>query len=197
MSLLNKIITSSLAENKTTRRLQEMSYSAINGQRQEVKDYQPEGVIMPGQMNREKPLDAITKEMIQEFQEQEKAPIMVDGEARVYRKPYFEPLMQIPVETADIEEEGSIIMKNRLLTGRNLKEASNNYMLILGNINALKRDINTFGLTDKKRDDMLSYMRQKEEYKQIMQDLKQDYDRYTYELNRRQQEIEDIKKQND
>jgi cell division protein YceG involved in septum cleavage len=71
MSLLNKIITSSLAENKTTRRLQEISYSAINGERQEVKNYQPEGVIMPGQLNRERPLDAITKEMIQEFQEQE------------------------------------------------------------------------------------------------------------------------------
>jgi hypothetical protein len=39
-------------------------------------------------------------------------------------------------------------------------------------------------------------MRQKEEYMQIMQDLKQDYDTYTYELNKRQQEIKNIEKQN-
>ena len=71
MSLLNKIVNSSIAENRTNRRLHDISYSSINGQRQEVGNYQPEGVVMLGQMNREKPLDAITKEMIQEFQEKE------------------------------------------------------------------------------------------------------------------------------
>ena len=72
MSLLNKIVNSSIAENRTNRRFNDISYSSINGQRQEVGNYQPEGVVMLGQMNREKPLDAITKEMIQEFQEKRK-----------------------------------------------------------------------------------------------------------------------------
>jgi hypothetical protein len=196
MSLLNKIVNSSIAENKTNRRLHEMSYSAINGQRQEAKSYQPEGVVMLGQMNRERPLPAITKEMIQEFQEKEKAPIMVDGEARVYNKPDFEPLMQIPTETQDIEDEGAIILRNRILTARNLQEAINNYMLILQNIKALETDINVFGSNAKKQQELQSLKRQKEEYLNITNDLKKDYETYTYELNRRRELIKDINKRN-
>ena len=64
-SLLDKIITSNLNNNATHKRLEQISYSAINGQRQEEATYKPEGVQMLGQMGREKPLTAITKEMIQ------------------------------------------------------------------------------------------------------------------------------------
>ncbi len=56
-----------------TRRLEQISYSAIDGQRQKDDIYQPEGVQMLGQMGREKPLTAITKEMIKEYQEEEQA----------------------------------------------------------------------------------------------------------------------------
>ena len=78
-SLLDKIITSNLNENLANKRLEQISYSAINGQRQEAGVYQPEGVQMLGQMGREKPLTAITKEMIQEYQEEQNKPVMVDG----------------------------------------------------------------------------------------------------------------------
>ena len=82
-SLLNKIVQSSINENKAEQRLQQIAYSAINGQRQQ--EYQtPEGITMLGQMGREKPLTAITKEMIKEYQEQEQQPFMIDGEARKY-----------------------------------------------------------------------------------------------------------------
>jgi hypothetical protein len=37
---------------------------------------------MFGQLNREKPLSAITREMMQEYQEEQNKPFMVDGEAR-------------------------------------------------------------------------------------------------------------------
>ncbi len=47
------------------------SYSAINEQRLEVQNNQPEGVVILGQMNWEKQLDTITKEMIEGYQKQE------------------------------------------------------------------------------------------------------------------------------
>ena len=67
MQLLYKTVNLSIAENKTIRRLQDISSSAINQQRQEAQKNQAEKVLMLGQMNREKPLDAITRETIQEL----------------------------------------------------------------------------------------------------------------------------------
>ncbi len=88
------------------KRLEQISYSAINGQRQEGGPYQPEGVQMLGQMGREKPLTAITKEMIQEYQEAEKArPYMVDGEARKYMGATYEPEFQFPYENVELIED--------------------------------------------------------------------------------------------
>lgn len=97
--LLNKIVESNLNENAITKRLEQISYSNIDGQRQEAKNYAPEGVQMLGQLDREKPLTAITKEMIKEFQENEVTPIMVDGEARQYRPADYDPnLVSSPEE---------------------------------------------------------------------------------------------------
>jgi hypothetical protein len=45
MSLLNKIVDSSLAENKAIRKLHNISYSAINGERQEVKIINLKGLL--------------------------------------------------------------------------------------------------------------------------------------------------------
>jgi len=196
MTLLNKIVNTGIAENNTIKRLHDISYSAINGQRQEVKNYQPEGVVMLGQLNKEKPLEAITKEMILDYQEREKAPIMVEGEARVYAKPEFEPLLQIPTETKDIEEEAIIIMKNRLLTGRNIKEATSVYVNLIQAIDKLKTNINVFGLTQQKKDTLLSYERMKDEYLKEINKLKMDYERYTVEMNRRRDILKNIIKDN-
>ena len=43
-SLLDKIISSNLNENAINKRLEQISYSAINGQRQKETNYAPEGV---------------------------------------------------------------------------------------------------------------------------------------------------------
>ena len=67
MQLLYKTVNLSIAESKTIRRLQDISYSAISQQRQEAQKNQAERVMMLGQMNRDKPLDAITRETIQEL----------------------------------------------------------------------------------------------------------------------------------
>ncbi len=60
MSLLDKIITSSLKDNATKKRSEQISVSAMNGQRQSEQTFKPEGVQVFGQMGREKPLSAIT-----------------------------------------------------------------------------------------------------------------------------------------
>jgi hypothetical protein len=54
---------------------------------------------MMGQMGREKPQTAITKEMIQEHQDSEQArPYMVDGEARIYMGADYVPQFPVPFE---------------------------------------------------------------------------------------------------
>ena len=96
-ALLDNIIKSNLKDQAITRRLEQISYSAIDGQRQKEDIYQPEGVQMLGQMGREKPLTAITKEMIKEYQEEEQAkPFMIDGEARKYMGATYDPQFPVP-----------------------------------------------------------------------------------------------------
>jgi hypothetical protein len=46
---------------------------------------------MLGQFNKEKILSATTREMIQEYQEEQNKSFMVDGEARKYMKADYEP----------------------------------------------------------------------------------------------------------
>lgn len=105
-SLLDKIISSNLNENAINKRLEEISYAAINGQRQTEGTYKPEGVQMLGQLGREKPLEAITKEMIQQYQEDEQAkPYMVDGEARQYLGATYEPQFEKPFENMRTVDE--------------------------------------------------------------------------------------------
>ena len=105
-SLLDKIISSNLNENAINKRLEEISYAAINGQRQTEGTYKPEGVQMLGQLGREKPLEAITKEMIQQYQEDEQAkPYMVDGEARQYLGATYEPQFETPFENMRTVDE--------------------------------------------------------------------------------------------
>jgi len=96
-TLLNKIVKSGIDENKDIQQAEQTAYDAINGQRQQ-ENQQPEGITMLGQLNREKPLSAITREMIQEYQEEQKKPFMVDGEARKYMKADYEPDIKQPTD---------------------------------------------------------------------------------------------------
>jgi hypothetical protein len=120
-SLLDKIMTSNLNDNLLNQRLEQISYSAINGQRQEETTYIPEGVRMLGQMGREKPLTDITKQMIEEYQEEQNKPIMVDGEARIYMKPDYEPILKLPVNIEDYKDEMRVIYKKSSCYIKNTK----------------------------------------------------------------------------
>jgi len=149
MSLLNKIITSSLAENKAIEKLHDISYSAINGQRQEFKNFQPEGLIMPGQLNREKPLPAITKEMIEDYHQKEQelltAPNMVDGRPMKYRGVNYELDLEAPVETKVLVEDTSELVGDRVYVSKDIAALNDEIKKTDENIKKMKSEMDEFG----------------------------------------------------
>jgi len=149
MSLLEKIVNSSLAENKTNRILADMSYSAINGQRQEVKNNQPEGVVMLGQMNREKPLEAITKEMIEDFHQKEQelinAPNMVDGIPMKYKSMDYELLLKKPKDTQNLINYTQQLIGERAKISNDMKILNSEIKKTDETIKKLNYEINEYG----------------------------------------------------
>lgn len=144
-TLLNKIVESSIVENKDIQQAEQTAYDAINGQRQQ-ENQQPEGITMLGQLNREKPLSAITREMIQEYQQEQNKPIMIDGEARKYMKADYEPSFPVPFdELKSTDEIDSLITRYR--QGR--EDVSNK----IGNIDRLIKETNNYILLLKKNVD--------------------------------------------
>ncbi len=131
------------------KRLEQISYSAINGQRQEAGIYQPEGVQMLGQMGKEKPLTAITKEMIQEYQEEQNKPVMVDGEARKYMKADYEPQLQVPFENLKTTDEIDAIItryrQGRTDISNEIANSDSEIQEINNNVLTLKKEIDEKG----------------------------------------------------
>lgn len=180
--LLNKIVESNLNENAITKRLEQISYSNIDGQRQKAINYAPEGVQMLGQLDREKPLTAITKEMIKEFQENEVSPIMVDGEARQYRPADYEPLLQEPVDISDIKDDIRVLYKNKIATANTIKDAEENMKALDEYYKAFIRDINIFGMNIAKKEEKDKLERDKITLKMEYDKLRNDYDTIDYEI---------------
>jgi hypothetical protein len=195
-SLLDKIITSNLNENAVNKRLEQISYSAIDGQRQTGTPYAPEGVQMLGQMGREKPLEAITKEMIKEYQEEEQKPFMVDGEARKYAKADYQPILQVPQSLDDIKDDMRIIYKNKVATAKTIKDADEYLKTADEYYRGLIRDINVFGMTDAKRVEKEKTERHILQERMKYDQLRNQMDKYEYELKRLIDEGKEIKRQN-
>ena len=149
MSLLNKIIKSSLAENKAIERSHDISYSAINGQRQEFKNYQAEGVIMPGQLNREKPLDAITKEMIEDYHQKEQelltAPTIVNGRPMKYKGVNYELNLEAPVETKVLTDDINELVGDRVYVSNDIRTLSDEIKKTDDNVKGLINEVNETG----------------------------------------------------
>ena len=70
MSLIAKIQQRSLLQNKLQAQLAQMSYQALNGTRQSVRNFR-EGTLEIGKMYFTPPQDRITKEMIMDYQKSE------------------------------------------------------------------------------------------------------------------------------
>lgn len=195
-SLLDKIITSNLNENAVNKRLEQISYSAIDGQRQTGTPYAPEGVQMLGQMGREKPLTAITKEMIKDYQEEEQKPFMVDGEARKYMKADYQPILQVPQSLDEIKDDIRIVYKNKVATAKTIKDAEEYLKTADEYYRGLIRDINVFGMTDAKQKEKEQTERHILQEKMKYDKLRNQMDKYEYELKRLMNEGKEIKRQN-
>ncbi len=102
--LLNTIVDSNDNENRIAKRLEQKSYDAINGQRQ-AEPTGREGITMLGQLSREKPLEAISKEMIEKYQEEENKPFIIDGDARKYQKADYEPSFPVSFDELKSTDE--------------------------------------------------------------------------------------------
>lgn len=197
MSLLDKTISSSYNENKIIKRMSDLSYSTLNGQRQEVIDYAPEGVVMLGQLSREKPLDAITKEMIKEFQEgQNVPPEIIDGVPMKYHSAGYEPAFKVPVETDDIIEEARTIYKNNIVRAEAIKNLENLLKDLDNAKRTLTRDIGIFGLNLENQRLTREYNEAETRYTNQLRELRKEYDTGKFELNRRLELVKQIKKDN-
>lgn len=195
-SLLDKIISSNLNENAINKRLEEISYAAINGQRQTEGTYKPEGVQMLGQLGREKPLEAITKEMIKEYQEEEQKPFMIDGEARTYAKANYEPILQIPQSLDDVKDDMKKLYKNKVATAKTIKDADEYLKTAIEYYNGLLRDINVFGMTDAKLKEKEQTERHIRQERMKYDALRNQLDVYDYEIKKLLDEGKEIKRQN-
>jgi hypothetical protein len=195
--LLNKIVETNLKETEINKRLDQAAYAAINGQRQEEKGT-PEGVTMLGQLNREKPLDAITREMIQEYQEEQQVPLMVDGEARKYMKSDYAPSFPVSFEnlrtTDKIDEmikeyrQGRTDISNEILNVDEDIKDTNNYIL------ALKKEIDETG-----RGSTVQYRKEIENLKRLNKErknLEKEIEKYNYYLKNLDENREGILKDN-
>ena len=152
---------------------------------------------MLGQLNREKPLSAITREMIQEYQEEQKKPFMVDGEARKYMKADYEPSFPVPFdELKSTDEIDSLITIYR--QGR--EDVSNK----IGNIDRLIKETNDYILLLKKNVDetgqnLFSYKSEEanlEKLKQERKKLENEMDRHNNVLKNLDEDRKEFLRQN-
>ncbi len=78
MSLINRLAQESIKQNKLISQLSEISYRAINGKRQNARNFN-EGTLNVGTMNFNTPQDKITKDMYLDYQKSEQQKHYNDG----------------------------------------------------------------------------------------------------------------------
>jgi hypothetical protein len=199
--LLDNIIKSNLKDQAITRRLEQISYSAIDGQRQKEDIYQPEGVQMLGQMGREKPLTAITKEMIKEYQEEEQAkPFMIDGEARKYMGATYDPQFPVPfneLRNTDVlddaikeyQERRSVIASKMASVDSEIQETTNQIASINESINTKGYNLGKIYTLQKEKNRLSKLTQERKELENSM-------DRINNFIENDKKSIEEIKKSN-
>ena len=197
MSLLDKTISSSYNENKIIKRMSDLSYSTLNGQRQEVIDYAPEGVVMLGQLSREKPLDAITKEMIKDFQEgQNVPPEIIDGVPMKYHRAGYEPAFKVPVDEDVIVEEARTIYKNNIVRAQAIRNLEKTLKDLDNAKKTITKDINETGLNFENQRLLKHNEEQITLYTNQLRELRKEFDTNKVELERRFDLIAQIRKDN-
>ena len=93
MSLINRLAQESIKQNKLISQLSEISYRAINGKRQNARNFN-EGTLNVGTMNFNTAPDKITKDMYLDYQKAEQAKHYNDGTNKFEYDPtgLFDPM---------------------------------------------------------------------------------------------------------
>ena len=103
MSLINRLAQESIKQNKLISQLSEISYRAINGKRQNARNFN-EGTLNVGTMNFNTAPDKITKDMYLDYQKAEQEKHYIDGTNKLQYDPtgLFDPMgaATIPLNTA-------------------------------------------------------------------------------------------------
>jgi hypothetical protein len=148
MSLLDRIVNSSIAENSTNRKLHDMAYSSINGDRQEPQQ-QPEGVVMLGQLGRQKPMTSITKEMIKEYQQRENelntAPNIVKGVPMKYKSVGYDLTLKPVKDTSVLVSDSQELIGDRVYVSGDIQKLGQAIKDTSENIKKIKNDIDEKG----------------------------------------------------
>lgn len=147
MSLLDRIVKSSIAENSTNKHLADLSYSAINGERQDVRQ-QPEGVIMSGQLSFKKPMTAITKEMIEDYQQKERelneTPTIINGVPMKY-KSIADLTLKPSIDSSGLVSDTQELIGDRIYISGDIQRLGKAVKDTSDNIKKIKNDIDEKG----------------------------------------------------
>ena len=143
MSLINRLAQESIKQNKLISQLSEISYRAINGKRQNARNFN-EGTLNVGTMNFNTAPDKITKDMFMDYQKTEQQKHYTDGTNKFQYDPagLFDPTgtATIPLNTAtSIPLPGTTVEA----TEQDVNNATNAWRQLHKDVDNLKQDIIT------------------------------------------------------
>jgi hypothetical protein len=118
MSLIAKIQQQSLLQNKLQAQLAEMSYQALNGTRQSIRNFR-EGTLEIGKMHFTTANDRITKEMVMDYQQAEQEKHYTDAAGDKFK---YEP-----TGLSDVIKTVTPIVNGPITTGASTENDLNTY----------------------------------------------------------------------
>ena len=200
--LYNKIVAENDKEDVIRKRLSQMSYGARNGQRKvdTVVEQDKGGVVMLGQLNREKPLSAITKEMIKEYQEGEKAkPVIINGEIRKYQPASYQPnlnLEEVKASTEILESYINDFEDNKRELSSRMIDIDRQIYDANENIKHIKNEINEVGISLRGNVELRREAIKLDELKKARKELDKEFDTINTGITDVKRQIERVNKEN-
>jgi len=197
--LYNKRVKESEKEDIIRKRLSQISYSARNGKRQ-AEQPQREGVVMLGQLQNQPPaVSAITKEMIDEYQEAEKLkPILIEGEIRKYTPSTYQPNLDFSdlQTTEPIENQIKEYEKDGYIFATKMTDIDNEILSTDENFQRIKNEINEKGSNILRIYKMRKEMGKLEKLKEEQKSLRKDIDLNNIRIKNLKDGFDNVKKHN-
>ena len=200
--LYNKIVAENDKEDVIRKRLSQMSYGARNGQRKvdTVVEQDKGGVVMLGQLDREKPLSSITKEMIKEYQEGEKLkPVIINGEIRKYQPASYQPnlnLEEVKASTEILESYINDFEDNKRELSSRMIDIDRQIYDANENIKHIKNEINEVGISLRGNVELRREAIKLDELKKARKELDKEFDTINTGITDVKRQIERVNKEN-